>query len=75
MSSALQIIFFQCHRSLTVVKNYCNESTYEVVVHILPPGGSSGAAMYCALLAAKKYNMTAGDRVVVVLPDTIRNYM
>jgi len=38
-------------------------------------GGSSGAAMYCALLAAKEFKMTERHRVVVVLPDSVRNYM
>lgn len=36
-------------------------------------GGSSGAAMSCALKAAK--TLKAGQRCVVVLPDSIRNYM
>lgn len=39
------------------------------------PGGSSGAAMHSAIQAAKKYKLGAGQRVVVILPDTIRNYM
>ncbi|ESO03852.1 hypothetical protein HELRODRAFT_79716, partial [Helobdella robusta] len=38
-------------------------------------GGSSGAAMYCAIKAAKEFNLTANMRVVVLLPDSIRNYM
>lgn len=36
-------------------------------------GGSSGAAMYAALQAAK--NLKAGQKCVVLLPDNIRNYM
>lgn len=35
-------------------------------------GGSSGTAMHAAVLMAKKY---PGKRVVVVLPDSVRNYM
>ena len=36
-------------------------------------GGSSGAAMHAALLASKR--LKKGQRCVVVLPDSIRNYM
>lgn len=38
-------------------------------------GGSSGSAMYCAIEAIKKYNIGEGQNVVVLLPDSIRNYM
>jgi cystathionine beta-synthase len=38
-------------------------------------GGSSGSAMYCALDYIKKHNIGKGKRVVVILPDNIRNYM
>jgi hypothetical protein len=38
-------------------------------------GGSSGSAMYCAVQAAKDFQLTEGQRVVVILPDSIRNYM
>ena len=36
-------------------------------------GGSSGAALSVALKAAK--NLKAGQRCVVILPDSIRNYL
>jgi len=36
-------------------------------------GGSSGAAMWAALQAAKK--LTKGQKCLVILPDSIRNYM
>jgi len=36
-------------------------------------GGSSGASMACAVLAAS--DLTAGQKCVVVLPDGVRNYM
>jgi len=36
-------------------------------------GGSSGTAMWAGLKVAKE--MKAGQRVVVVLPDSVRNYM
>lgn len=36
-------------------------------------GGSSGAAMHAALLATKR--LKKGQRCVVILPDSIRNYM
>lgn len=36
-------------------------------------GGSSGAAMFCALKAAR--SLKKGQRCVVLLPDNIRNYM
>lgn len=38
-------------------------------------GGSSGSAAYCAIQAIKKFNVKEGDNVVVILPDSIRNYM
>lgn len=38
-------------------------------------GGSSGTAMYCAMQAAQDFGLTAEHRVVVILPDSIRNYM
>ncbi len=36
-------------------------------------GGSSGAAMWCALQAAK--TLRQGQKCLVILPDSIRNYM
>jgi len=38
-------------------------------------GGSSGSAMYCALQAIKDFNLGPGKRCVVILPDSVRNYM
>lgn len=38
-------------------------------------GGSSGTAMAGAMKAIKELNIGAGKRVVVLLPDSIRNYM
>lgn len=38
-------------------------------------GGSSGAAMYVAMQAAKDFDLKAGQNVVVILPDSVRNYM
>lgn len=38
-------------------------------------GGSSGSAMYCALQAVKDFGLKAGQRCVVILPDSVRNYM
>ncbi|XP_073949982.1 cysteine synthase-like [Choristoneura fumiferana] len=38
-------------------------------------GGSSGCAMMAAIKAAKKYNFGVGKKIVVILPDSIRNYM
>lgn len=38
-------------------------------------GGSSGTAMYCAIQAAKDFGLKEGQRLVVLLPDSIRNYM
>lgn len=38
-------------------------------------GGSSGTAMAAAIKAARRHNLGAGHRIVVVLPDGIRNYM
>lgn len=38
-------------------------------------GGSSGTAMDIAVKAAKEHGLKAGQRVVVILPDSIRNYM
>ena len=36
-------------------------------------GGSSGSAVWAALEIAKKCK--CGERIVVILPDSIRNYM
>jgi len=38
-------------------------------------GGSSGTAMAIAMKAAKDFNLTEEDIVVVVLPDSVRNYL
>lgn len=38
-------------------------------------GGSSGAITYSAIQAAKDYKLGHGKKVVVILPDGIRNYM
>ena len=38
-------------------------------------GGSSGSAVFGAIEAIKKYDMKEGQNVVVILPDSIRNYM
>jgi len=38
-------------------------------------GGSSGTAMYAAINIAKKLKLTKDQRMVVVLPDSVRNYM
>jgi len=38
-------------------------------------GGSSGTALAGALQAIKELNIGAGKRVVVLLPDSVRNYM
>lgn len=39
----------------------------------IPTGGSSGTAMVAAVKAAKE--LKEGQRCVVILPDSIRNYM
>ncbi len=38
-------------------------------------GGSSGSAMSAAIRAIKELNIPKGKRVVVILPDSVRNYM
>lgn len=38
-------------------------------------GGSCGSATYCAVEAIKKFDIKEGQNVVVILPDSIRNYM
>jgi len=38
-------------------------------------GGSSGAALSCAFQAIKDKKLGKGHRVVVILPDGVRNYM
>jgi cystathionine beta-synthase len=38
-------------------------------------GGSSGAAVAGAIQAIKDFGMKKGQRVVVILPDSVRNYM
>lgn len=38
-------------------------------------GGSSGTAMYAAVEAAKKLGFGADKRIVVLMPDSVRNYL
>lgn len=38
-------------------------------------GGSSGAAMFAALQAARELQLGPEKRLVVILPDSVRNYM
>eukprot|EP01100_Stratorugosa_tubuloviscum_P004816 TRINITY_DN2216_c0_g1_i1.p1 TRINITY_DN2216_c0_g1~~TRINITY_DN2216_c0_g1_i1.p1 ORF type:complete len:521 (-),score=283.68 TRINITY_DN2216_c0_g1_i1:54-1616(-) len=38
-------------------------------------GGSSGAATWAAIEACKHFGLKAGQRCVVLLPDSVRNYM
>ncbi|OAF70847.1 hypothetical protein A3Q56_01410 [Intoshia linei] len=38
-------------------------------------GGSSGAIMWAAMEMAKKYKYSKKNRIVVILPDSIRNYL
>ncbi|XP_070202618.1 cystathionine beta-synthase-like isoform X2 [Littorina saxatilis] len=38
-------------------------------------GGSCGSAMYCALKAIKDFGLKSGQRCVVIMPDSVRNYM
>ncbi|XP_061183606.1 cystathionine beta-synthase-like isoform X2 [Saccostrea echinata] len=38
-------------------------------------GGSSGSAMSIAMKSAKDFGLKEGQRCVVILPDSIRNYM
>lgn len=38
-------------------------------------GGSSGSAMSAAIRAIKDFNLGPEHRVVVMLPDSVRNYM
>ena len=55
--------------SIVLIKQYHPYVTYSLI------GGSSGSAMYIAIQAAKDYGLKEGQRVVIVLPDSIRNYM
>jgi len=38
-------------------------------------GGSAGSTVYCALKYAKEHNLTKKDRIVILLADSVRNYM
>jgi len=38
-------------------------------------GGSSGAALWAAVQAAKHFKLTKEHRMVVIFPDSVRNYM
>ncbi|CAF1440280.1 unnamed protein product [Rotaria sordida] len=38
-------------------------------------GASSGSAMSCAIEACKDFNLTKDQTCVVILPDSVRNYM
>jgi len=44
-------------------------------VFLCASGGSSGSVMYCALQAAADYKLSSEQTVVVILPDSVRNYM
>ena len=51
-----------------------DEICREALIHCgCVPGGSSGASVDAAVRAAHK--LKAGQKCVVILPDTIRNYM
>jgi len=38
-------------------------------------GGSAGSTVYCALKYAKEHNLKKTDRIVILLADSVRNYM
>ena len=38
-------------------------------------GGSAGSTVYCALKYAKEHNLTKDQRIVILLADSVRNYM
>jgi cystathionine beta-synthase len=38
-------------------------------------GASSGSAISCAIQACKDFNLTEQQNCVVILPDSVRNYM
>jgi len=38
-------------------------------------GGSAGSTVYCALKYAKEHNLQKSDRIVILLADSVRNYM
>ena len=38
-------------------------------------GGSSGTAVYASILAAKRYSLGKGKRILTILPDSVRNYL
>ena len=46
---------------------------YVLIISCLLSGGTSGAALSVALRAAK--DLKAGQKCVVILPDSIRNYL
>jgi cysteine synthase len=52
-----------------------NETPVEVLIYLYLTGGSSGASMYCALKAIRDFGLKEGQKCVVVLPDSVRNYM
>ena len=54
-----------CVYAHIIVHNYIH-------VHV---GGSSGSAIAGAIKAIKDFGLTKGQRCVVILPDSIRNYM
>jgi cysteine synthase len=38
-------------------------------------GASSGSAMSCAIQACKDFNLNENQNCIVILPDSVRNYM
>lgn len=63
------ITIWHIHLESFVCKRYKQKHWLQVCTS----GGSCGAAMHSAMLAAQE--LEAGQRCVVVLPDSVRNYM
>ena len=68
-----------CFVPLCSLCGFCFLSLYHRWLH-LPSilcilGGSSGTAAYVAMQACKDFGLTKDQRCVVLLPDSIRNYM
>ena len=53
-----------------IIKNKCSSSVTDIIT-----GGSSGSALAGAIKAVKDFDLKKGQKCVVILPDSIRNYM
>ena len=70
--NVLPVILFAC---VALFSKYCFYRSSHLLSILCILGGSSGTAAYVAMQACKDFGLTKDQRCVVLLPDSIRNYM